>query len=333
MQDNHPARCKDTMLSLYKIFHPEIFQGSLKKRNYFEGWYFKHVSADGKNAFAVIPGISLSDDSHSFVQFIDGSTGKSSYFRYEMRDFIYSDKEFRIQIGRSVFTLNGLSLDLVNEDFRIAGKISNSQIISLPKSILMPGIMGWYSYIPGMECNHGVLSVDHNLSGSVTINNDAVDFTGGKGYIEKDWGTSFPESWLWLQCNNFPATGVSVMISVAKIPWRGSFFIGFIAFAFLKGRTEVFATYNGARVTSLKRICKSVTEICIRKGDASLKALITRKGSGTLKAPSDGLMNSIIKESLDSEVSVEISRGDLLLFSGNGIRAGYEETDKIFTYF
>ncbi|MFC2081108.1 tocopherol cyclase family protein [Bacteroidota bacterium] len=21
--------------------------------------------------------------------------------------------------------------------------------------------------------------------------------------MEKDWGTSFPEAWIWLQCNNF----------------------------------------------------------------------------------------------------------------------------------
>jgi hypothetical protein len=53
--------------SLYKIFHPEIFQGSLNGKNYFEGWYFKHVSENADDAFAVIPGISLSDDTHAFI--------------------------------------------------------------------------------------------------------------------------------------------------------------------------------------------------------------------------------------------------------------------------
>ena len=42
------------MKSLYRIYHPEVFQGALTDRNYFEGWYFKHVSADSGEAFAVI---------------------------------------------------------------------------------------------------------------------------------------------------------------------------------------------------------------------------------------------------------------------------------------
>ena len=31
-------------MGLYKIFHPSIFQGNLKKRHYFEGWFLKHVT-------------------------------------------------------------------------------------------------------------------------------------------------------------------------------------------------------------------------------------------------------------------------------------------------
>jgi hypothetical protein len=53
----------------------------------------------------------------------------------------------------------------------------------------------------------------------------------------------------------------------------------------------------------------------------------------TLKAPSLGLMEGIIKESLNSEVILELRNGRDIIFSGKGIRAGYEETDKIFKYF
>ncbi|WP_243392439.1 MULTISPECIES: tocopherol cyclase family protein [unclassified Mesotoga] len=30
-----------------------------------------------------------------------------------------------------------------------------------------------------------------------------IDLTGGKGYIEKDWGRSLPDAWIWMQSNNF----------------------------------------------------------------------------------------------------------------------------------
>ena len=45
-----------------KVWQPEIFQGNLNKKNYFEGWYFKIVDASEKHAFAIII---VSDDSLS----------------------------------------------------------------------------------------------------------------------------------------------------------------------------------------------------------------------------------------------------------------------------
>jgi len=321
------------MKSLYKIFHPEVFQGSLKNKNYFEGWYFKHVSALADDAFAVIPGVSLSGDTHAFVQFNDGKTGRSSYFRYDISEFIFDRKKFIITIGNSTFTEEGISLDISNESFTIRGYIAYSGILKPPSNILMPGIMGWYSYVPYMECNHGVLSVTHDLKGSVTVNGDLRLMRGGKGYIEKDWGISFPESWLWMQCNSFTTQSASVMISVAKIPWRGSFFIGFIAFFSLNGKTTIMATYNGSRIESLKKNDDNTTSVVIRKGEMELKALITKKGEGVLKAPASGMMNNTIKESIDSDVSLEIYLSGKMIFSEYGTRTGFEETEGIFRYF
>ena len=50
---------------------PLKYYGEKKKDNYFEGWYFKHVSSDLKNIISVIPGISKNlNDPHSFIQTI-----------------------------------------------------------------------------------------------------------------------------------------------------------------------------------------------------------------------------------------------------------------------
>jgi len=321
------------MKSLYRIYHPEIFQGSLTDRNYFEGWYFKHVSADSGKAFAVIAGIALSGDSHSFIQFIEGNSGKTSYFRYELDDFIYNRKRFEVKIGGSFFSGDGIKLDMNNNEYNVSGEIRYTGINKLPKSLLRPGIMGWYSFVPAMECNHGIVSTGHTIEGIISTNGVTTDYTGGNGYVEKDWGISFPESWIWLQCNNLGKKDVSLMISVAKIPWKGNWFMGLISFIRVDGRTRILATYNGAKVTKLKRLDDSKTEVVISKGALTLAAIITRRGAGTLRAPVMGQMSAAIKESLNSEVSVELKKGSNLLFSGTGVRAGYEETDRIFTYF
>ncbi len=321
------------MKSLFKIYHPEIFQGSLTDRNYFEGWYFKHVSADSREAFAVIAGIALSDDSHSFIQFIEGNSGKTSYFRYELNDLVFSRRKFEVNIGGSYLSGDGIKLDLSNNEFNVSGEIRYAGINKLPKSLLRPGIMGWYSYVPAMECNHGIVTTGHTIEGSISTNGESTDYTGGNGYIEKDWGVSFPESWIWLQCNNFGQKDASIMISIAKIPWKGNWFMGLISFIRVDGKTKILATYNGARVTKLMRLDESKTEVVISKGAITLAAIITRRGAGTLRAPVLGQMSGSIKESLNSEVILELKEGSRLLFSGTGVRAGYEETDRIFDYF
>lgn len=321
------------MKSLYRIRHPEIFQGSLSDKNYFEGWYFKHVSADTREAVAVIAGVSLSGDPHSFIQFIEGNNGKTTYFRYPLKDFSFCTKNLVVSIGKSFFSENEIRLDLENADFRITGKMTYGNIARIPKKMLSPGIMGWYSFIPNMECNHGIVSTGHKVEGSLTVNGLLKDFSGGKGYIEKDWGTSFPESWIWMQCNNFDRQDISVMISVAKIPWMGSWFMGFISFITIEGKTIILATYNGAKISRIRKIDEIHTEVAIRKGSLTLSAVTEKKGAGTLRAPAKGLMESIIKESLNSEVMLELKDGSNTLFAGSGVRAGYEETEKIFTYF
>jgi hypothetical protein len=79
--------------------------------------------------------------------------------------------------------------------------------------------MGPYSFAPFMECNHGILSMDHRLSGSLTVDEDTAAYVGGRGYIEKDWGRGFPSGYIWTQSNHFEEEEVSISASVARIPW------------------------------------------------------------------------------------------------------------------
>ena len=74
--------------------NPLIFQGKKKEKEYFEGWYFKHVSCDLKNIIGIIPGFSKNDeDSHAFIQIIiskefDGKTLNTQYYKFSTDDFI-----------------------------------------------------------------------------------------------------------------------------------------------------------------------------------------------------------------------------------------------------
>ena len=64
--------------------------------------------------------------------------------------------------------------------------------------------------------------------GELIINNNLYDFSNGTGYIEKDWGISFPSSYIWAQANDFSNKHCSLFISIANIPYSIFLFKGFI---------------------------------------------------------------------------------------------------------
>ena len=183
---------------LRKIKNPSMFQGNRKRKKYFEGWYFKMVSASGSSILSVIPGISLSNngkEQHAFIQIIDGKTAYTYYYDFPIKDFYFSQEEFAIRIGDNYFSEDSLILDIHNNATSIKGEIKMSDQVHLSHNRKKRiGIMGWYQFVPFMQCYHGVVSLNHRLNGTITMNNETYNFDNGQGYIEKDWGRSMPSS-------------------------------------------------------------------------------------------------------------------------------------------
>ncbi len=313
--------------------HPELFQGHMKKKHYFEGWFLKHCSLDQGNVVSVIPGIALNThDPHAFIQIIDGISGQSHYIPYPVETFQWARRNFFIQVGHSHFSLEGIDLNIESESIELKGKVDYINPVRYPGTILSPGIMGWYSYVPFMECYHGIVSANHYLEGKLIFNQREIDFTGGKGYIEKDWGRSFPEAWIWLQCNHFSTKDASLFISVAKIPWLGKFFMGFIAFLYLDGKYHLFSTYNHSRISQASFNGEELS-LEFKHQSYTLRTFIKKNSSGELKAPVTGNMSRRIKESNDSVVEVVFSENSKTVkFQETGQRAGLEITEEIFDY-
>jgi len=317
-----------------KLFRPWAFQGSTRRRNYFEGWYFKQVSANRETVYSFIPGISLSKDSkHSFVQVINGITSEVIYFQYPVSEFKASVKDLNVRVGNSLFSFDGIKLDLKNETQEIKGELSFDSVEPYPSSRMNPGIMGWYSFVPFMECKHGVVSMGHNLEGIVSVNSVEHNFNSGRGYIEKDWGTSFPESWIWLHCNTFDTSDTSFTFSVAKIPWLGSFFIGFISYLKVGKLFYNFSTWSNANIVSLKYRDNNL-DISLANKDLVLDVKATNNLPGNLRAPVKGSMSRMIKETVDGSIRIELkNHSGHSLFKDTGIRAGMEIIHKMLGYF
>ena len=312
---------------LRHLFHPERYHGRGRKPPFFEGWYYKLVDSTEEHRLAVIPGIFLSGDPaehHAFVQVLDGSTTSSAYHRFAPGEFEAARNHFEIRVGENLFTSERMILDLDDTSGRVSGEVRFEGTVPWPVTLRSPGIMGWYAWAPFMECYHGVLSLDHELSGELAKDGQALDFTGGRGYIEKDWGKSFPAAWIWVQTNHFAEQGTSLSASIAIIPWLSGAFPGFIVGLWHEGRLFRFATYTGARTERLEIGDDAIAWTVVDRR-CRLEMYARRARGGLLHGPGRDRMHQRVSESLSGEVEVRLttlSGGEV--FAGTGRHAGVE---------
>lgn len=310
--------------------HPEWYHGRHQKRPFFEGWYYKLVDRSEKHRYAIIPGISRGEDAskdHAFIQLLDGVTGRMVYNRYPVEEFLSSTSRFDIHIGPNRFTPRQVSLSIDLPESRVRGELSFAGLVPWPVTLASPGIMGWYAWVPFMECYHGIVSVDHEIAGSLDLDGERVDFTGGRGYSEKDWGRSFPAAWVWCQSNHFDLPGTSLTASVAVIPWLRGAFPGFIVGLWHENVLHRFATYTGARVEHLSIGEREITWV-LRDRSKRLEMQLVRAEGAELRAPSKMSMDRRTAETLNATVEVRLTEvapfGPRTVFSGRGRNAGLE---------
>lgn len=303
---------------------PAMYHGHNKRAPFFEGWYYKLVSADETQRYAVIPGVILGEDQHAFIQLLDGTTGQSSYHTYPISAFWASDETFEIRIGKSRFTNDSVQLDVDSMEGSLKGELKFVDPKPWPVDWKSPGIMGWYAWVPFMETYHGVLSFDHLIEGSVNIDGKNIDFSSGRGYIEKDWGQSFPSAWVWFQSNHFETPGICITASVAIIPWLWSSFRGFIIGFWWNGSLYRFATYTGGEIESLD-IFDDRVEWVVRDKNYRLSMTASRPEAGLIRGPTKIDMGKRVNETLQAEIEVRLSDLDgRVIYEGNGRNGGLE---------
>lgn len=293
--------------------NPMEFQGNITKRNYFEGWYYKQVSQKGEITLALIPGISLFDrDKHSFIQYILSYINESGtrdlitgYVRFPVEAFHYQKEPFKVQVGKSIFTEKKIFLDLKDEDRLFQGTLEIHPFTPIKRSLFAPSIMGPFAYLPKMQCNHGVISMNHDIMGTIQMNDQSLKFNYGRGYIEKDWGTSFPEEYIWIQSNTFKTPETSLFFSIAHIPFLGRSFQGHIGNLLIQKKQYRFATYNGSKIKELQRRGKEISFVAENK-QAKLILSALQDQEKELIAPREGKMDRVIKEGVTGQVKFEL---------------------------
>ena len=253
---------------------------------------------------ALIPGRA---EEGAFIQVV---TNERAYnIPYPLNE--YKRLEFA-RVGGSRFERRGVDLNISTDELTITGSLRyrNMKPISYD-------IMGPFKYLP-MECRHSVISMDHDIEGELILNGEPIDFSGGRGYIEGDRGHSFPDKYIWAQCNCFDEP-CSIMVALARIPFAGLKFWGCICVVLWRGKEYRLATYKGVRI-----VAKSPTRIELEQGKYRLVISLNNAGGHPLRAPDKGSMTRIIHESSNCEARFRFYIGGNEYFDKTSNCASFE---------
>ncbi len=296
----------------------QYFHGIGKKYPYFEGWYLKHQN-QGKT-IALIPAVHA-DKKGGWSASIQVVTDEGAwYFTYPIELCKLSRRSFRVKIGENIFSEKGIRIKIVNSEIAVEGRIHYGKFQKIKGDI-----MGFFQWIPFLQCHHGVISMAHNLSGSLTVcgkdkKEEIIEFTGGRGYIETDWGSSFPRTYIWSQCGFGMDEKNSIMVSAADVPVFGFHLPGCICAIHYKGREYRLGTYYGARIKEY-----GPGTVTITQGIMTVKVTRQSDNSFGLHAPQGGSMKRMIKESPACLVRYQFWMGRVNVFDVISDRGSYEE--------
>lgn len=287
----------------------EGYEGLGKKAPYFEGWYCKHTGPAG--AVALIPGICKQKGGQSaFIQLI--TEGESLWFPYPMSQVFISPRHFFIKIGGCLFTRHGVRVNLAKDGFYCKGTLRYGPWLT------GPDVMGPLRRLPFLQCGHDVLSLGHEVSGTLRFADGEKTFT--RGYLEKDCGRAFPKKYVWAQGEELARCGAGVVAAVAAVPVAGLPFTGFFARVRFEGRELLFATYLGGVVDTA-----GPAGLVVRQGPYLLTVHAPLSAEGkALYAPNQNGMGRTVTEQLAAPLRFQLVCGRRLLFDFVSKTASFE---------
>ena len=142
-------------------------------RPYFEGWYFKCQTKDGKT-IALIPAIHKDSSGQGSASLQVISEAGTWWLEYPEAEFHAVKQPLRISLGLNTFGEEGISLQVERNGLSLHGHLRHG-----PLTLLQSDIMGPFRFISELECTHGVVSMGHRLDGTLTLNDETFDFSGG----------------------------------------------------------------------------------------------------------------------------------------------------------
>ncbi len=289
-----------------------------KNKNYFEGWYFRFTNSEENKNYALIFAITKDvNNPHSFIQFYDGVKNEPYYFSYAIEDFRYDEDKDIVYIKDNYISKSKVFFS--NEEFSITCQSLNHEVLQKYKR--HSSAMGYLQNAP-LECFQEVIFISAFVRVDIRILQEKQNFTG-KSYMEKTYGTNFPNKWVWIQ-SNYSEHRSSLSFSIGLIPVLFFKVKGFFLILHLQGVEYRFATYNNAKINIIKQSAKQ-HKIIVSRHNLRVEIIAKTQKPIKLIGPSKkGKMDLSVYESINAIASLKMYDDDEMIFEDRFTNVGLE---------
>lgn len=282
---------------------PIQLRGNIEKQNFFEGWFHKIYSPKHQTSFIIIYGYTTgnSDDKFGFIQILIPHKSIEIFY-FPKNEISFNPKQHIIQMGSNILSTKQIKINYKDININL-NLLDNQPIYSYKNS------MGYSYFIPTLPCYHSVLNKSHYVSGEVNFHNQHYLMDSALGYMEKNWGTSFPENYFWMHAIDPSNPEISILFSQAEIKWLGKSFIKHLG----------HFRFNGEEI-NLKKLAKfeinysffnkDYTSVVIKSSQIKLEINFGKSTVFQFKGPVKGKLQRDIIHNSDTLIDLKIYRNN-----------------------
>jgi hypothetical protein len=287
-----------------------------KKKNYFEGWYLRFTDSSTNQNYALIFAMTKDkEDPHAFIQYYDGVKHTATYYRYQLSTFSYNKLTNEVSIGDNTLSPNKCHF----EEDGVVIDVDITHHIALYPYKKSDSAMGYMSNLP-LECFQEVIFMKAETKVTIQSQNNTLSFSGN-GYMEKTYGTNFPQRWIWLQSNYSDKTLLS--FSVGKVPLFIFKKLGFFLIFHHNNMEYRYSTYNFSKI-DIKQDDKKAVITITKKQDKIILEGTTNHPVKLIGPRKNGKMDLPVYESINGKMTMKFYQQDKLIFEDTFKNTGIE---------
>jgi hypothetical protein len=146
----------------------------------------------------------------------------------------------------------------------------------------------------------------HHVSGEIQTTHQHFLLEHESGYMEKNWGTSFPKRYCWLQAIDPNDSKTSLMFSQAEIQWIGRTFIRHVGHLRFNGQQIDLRELRKCTISN-SILDETNHSIQLSGKNIKLEIHISFQEKVIFKGPTDGNMSRDIIHHTDAQIDVQLN--------------------------